>query len=185
MTIETLTLSQIRRLYAERLKRDFPDNELKPLQMIENALAAGAYVCLGAVAEGEIAAYAFFVLSGENALLDYLAVEESLRDRGLGGQFLRLLSEGPLRAYAQVLVEVENPDRARDAAEYETRRRRLAFYLRNGLQDTGVEVWLYHVDYRILSMTGEPSPAQVRTIYEAIYRSMLPPEQYARWVRLK
>ena len=38
-TVETLSLPQIRALYRERMTRDFPPDELKPLTMIEKALA--------------------------------------------------------------------------------------------------------------------------------------------------
>ena len=57
-TVETLSLPQIRALYRERMTRDFPPDELKPLAMIEKALARDEYVCYGAVNGGGILAYA-------------------------------------------------------------------------------------------------------------------------------
>ena len=115
--IETLSVEQIRILYEERLRADFPPDELKPLAMIERGFRYGTYICLGAVdAGGEILAYAFFVLlKGANercALVDYYAVRQDLRDTGIGSRFLRAMIEGKLREMDCVLLEVDDPDDA-------------------------------------------------------------------------
>ena len=189
-TIHELSLSQVRALYAERLTRDFPKNELKPLRTIESALARGEYACLGAVAAGgDIMAYAFFAAlsdaQGRYALLDYYAVREDARDQGLGGAFLRALTAGPLRTLTCALVEIDDPDAAPDPRELETRLRRQRFYARNGLRDTGVRARVYGADFRILTMPlpdrpDAPGAEEVRRRYAALYRAMLPPELYRR-----
>ena len=45
--IRALEADEIRSLYRERLTRDFPPNELKPLDMIERALRRDRYVSTG------------------------------------------------------------------------------------------------------------------------------------------
>ena len=119
--VETLSLPQIRALYRERMTRDFPPDELKPLAMIEKALARDEYVCYGAVNGGGILAYAYFVMLKENgkpyALFDYYAVRQDIRDRGVGSRFMQALIAGPLREMDCVLLEVDDPDCAKTPEE--------------------------------------------------------------------
>ena len=72
--------------------------------------------------------------------------------------------------------EVEDPETAADAESRLTRERRLRFYLRNGVLDTGVCSRVYGVDYRVLELptAGAHAPETVRDCYTALYRSMLP-----------
>ena len=182
--VERLTLEQIRALYAQRLKRDFPPDELKPLERIERGLERGEYVCYGALEGKDVLAYAFFVISKRWALFDYFAVKRERRDRGIGSRFIRRLIEGPLAEMDCVLLEVDDPDLATDPGEAALRERRLAFYLRNGLVDTGVRAEVYRVGYRVLALPiGERLPPErVRDVYGALYHIVLPQRLFEKWV---
>ena len=187
--IVNLTLEQVRKVYPEQMVPAFPVDELKPLKMIEQALARGEYLCLGAANGDEVLAIAFFVRivrEGRTLMLfDYFAVREDLRDRGLGGRFLRGLIAEPFIADADaVLLEVDEPDAADTPQELDTRSRRLAFYLRNGLRDTGEHAHVYGVTYRLLTLPtgGALTPDEVRGTYAALYHSFLPDHLYRRWV---
>lgn len=184
--IRELTLNQIRKLYSERLKRDFPPDEIKPLARIERALAQGEYICYGAMDGEAILAYAFFVVAGCRALLDYFAVAEELRDGGIGSWFMRELIGWPLSDMECVLLEVDDPDFGEEHEEVALRTHRLAFYLRNGLTDTGLRTKVYGVDFRILSLPvgKRPSIEQTREVYAKLYHTILPPKLYEKWVIL-
>lgn len=184
--VRPLTRGEVRALYAERMVDDFPPDELKPLAMIERALDRGEYACYGALDGGGILAYAYFVMLGRHALFDYLAVRRDVRDRGVGGRFLKALEAGPLRGMECVLLEVDDPDRADSDAARETCERRLRFYLRNGLRETGVTARVYGVDYRVLALpVGEmPPPDKARAVYAEIYRAVLPARIYEKMVRI-
>ena len=186
-SIQKLTPAQIRQLYHERTTEDFPPDELKPLSMIENALARGMYASYGFFSGDQILAYAYFVRVGKNALVDYFAVEKSLRDRGLGSRFIQALIDRLRGEMDCVLLEVDDPGRAPDADELEVRQRRLRFYLRNGLSDTGVCATVYHVPYRILTLPVGNAPAarDVRHIYRSIYRAILSAEVYKKMVQME
>ena len=132
--VRELTREEVRLLYRERMKDDFPKNELKPLSMMEAAMDRGNYLTLGAFLpeQTDPAAYAYFVTPGDAALFDYLAVRRDLRDCGVGSAFLRSLCP-TLARFRPVLLESDDPDHAPDKGERTRRLRRLAFYERNGL----------------------------------------------------
>ncbi len=179
-SVETLSLPQIRALYRKRMKQDFPPDELKPLAMIEKALARDEYICYGAVNGKDILAYAYFVKLKEQekpyALFDYYAVRQDIRDRGVGSRFMQALIAGPLREMDCVLLEVDDPARAETQEETDKRKRRLAFYLRNGLRDADVKATVYGVQFKILTLpVGRAlSREEVRQKYAALYRALLP-----------
>ena len=179
-SVETLSLPQIRALYRERMKQDFPPDELKPLAMIEKALARDEYVCYGAVNGNDILAYAYFVKLKEQgkpyALFDYYAVRQDIRDRGVGSRFMQALIAGPLKEMDCVLLEVDDPACAGTPEEADKRNRRLAFYLRNGLRDADAKATVYGVQFKILTLpVGRAlSREEVRQKYAALYRALLP-----------
>lgn len=184
--IRVLTLPQLRELYAQRMVEDFPPDELKKLDAIERAVGEGKYVCYGFFDGEAILAYACFVRLEASALVDYYAVRRDVRGRGVGSRFIRALIDGPLRGFDCVLLEVDDPDAAPDARELAVRRRRLRFYEKNGLVDTGARATVFHVDFRILALpVGEmPDTAEAERVYAALYRSILPEHVYRRMVRI-
>ncbi len=174
LAVRVLTRSQVRDVYNRLLTGDFPPDEQRPLHLIEKAVEEGKYTCYGGFIGERIAAYAFLGKTGKNGLVDYLAVEKSLRNRGWGSRFLQALIDGPFREMDSVLLEVDDPDCAPDLPEREKRLRRLKFYLDNGLTDTGVRTTVYHVEYRILALpAGRVSAGRdALDTYLAIYRDI-------------
>ncbi len=185
--VRTLTLFQVREVCARQLTEDFPPDEQRPMSMIERLLDLGRYSCFGCFDGEKMTAYAFFASLENNVLLDYFSVEKSLRDRGLGSRFLQALIAGPIREADCALVEVEDPDFAPDPHELENRKRRLRFYLRNGLTDTGVRVTTNHVEYRLLALpVGHvPDGEAVLSLYKSIYRAMPPVKAFAKKIQIE
>ena len=124
MSIRKLTIEQVTSIYKERMVEDFTSDELKPLSMIKTAIRHERYICFGTDD-----AYAFFVINGADALLDYFAVRRECRGQRYGGRFLKELMKEILVDYSHVLLETENPDFAVDEDDLRTRKRRLDFYL--------------------------------------------------------
>ena len=189
-SVQSLSPPQVRALYYGRLQEDFPPDEIKTLGVIERAMSRGEYFCLGAMAGADILAYAFFVkvMEGEReiALFDYYAVKKEARCMGVGSAFLQELTAGPLKNMKAVLLEIDDPACAPDAAEEEIRNRRLRFYLRNGLTDTAVTATVWGVQFRILALPVGvcPSPDETRRMYAALYHAIMPPEMYANKVMI-
>ena len=186
MNIDLLTLPEIRELYRKRMKNDFPGNELKSLAMIEKVFREGRYLCYGVREGADILAYAFFALTEELYMLDYFAVKKDLRGSGIGSGFLKELNSYCLREAACVLVEVDDPFFAGNDKEKKICERRLAFYLGNGLLDTGARARTFGADFLILEFPrGKPhSQAEAGEFYSRIYRSLLPERIYEQMVKI-
>ena len=74
--LRLLTARQLRQVYRERVRSDFPPSERRPLASMEHLRAAGVYDTWGMYEGEELLAYAFLWRSEAYgvALLDYLAV---------------------------------------------------------------------------------------------------------------
>lgn len=184
--IRFLTLTEMEAVHRQYMKQDFPANELRPFQSIRTLHEDGRYLGIGLFDnQSALLAYAFFVsllLNGKtHYLFDYLAVVPGRRDAGLGSEFLPLL-QSALSDAESIIVEVENPETEPDETARSVKERRMQFYLRAGTLDTGVCSNLFGVDYRIMEMTvsSPHSKTEIAALYEAIYRSFLPPHVYNR-----
>ena len=130
MRLEKLTGDRVEKVYQERMKEDFPPNELDPLSVIMKAMEQGSYECLGLMEGEEIAGYAFMIKHDEDYLIDYLGIYPKWRNHGLWGELVRLVGEFLVDARS-IIGEVENPEFAGNAADQEIQEKRLEFYLRN------------------------------------------------------
>ena len=79
-----------------------------------------------------------------------------------------------------MIVEVETPACGSDEAERKLRQRRMNFYLRNGFRDTGMDVSVFGVRFRLLELVhGAPHDRQeLLTRYMNIYRYVLPEDLF-------
>ena len=183
-----LTRKEIESVYSLYMKKDFPKDELKPLSMINRSLDKGQYFCYGMFDDDKLCGYACFVSididSKQCCLLDYFAVLSDMRDKGIGSAFLRLLKD-ELDPAEIVLCESESPEDTENE-ELVTRKRRIAFYLRNDLTDTGVTASVFGVKYVLLEfpVSRQHSGDEVRGYYSALYKSFLPEHLYNKFVSI-
>lgn len=185
LTLEAMGEAAIRQLYAGQMRRDFPPSELKRLSSILEMRARGEYDVIGAYEHGALAGYALVYRpsQGRVALLDYLAVEPHLRGRGVGTALLTRLQARYRDSIDVMMIECERPKAAPDEAEA---RKRIRFYTQAGARLTSVRIWLFEVEYSILVLPcgAEQPKADWAQQMLALYRQMLPPEVFARCVRL-
>ena len=189
MQVRPLSLPEVREAYRDLILPTFPDDERKPLGMIERALSRDRYRCYGVERDGRLLACAFLVVLRDagkaDCLVDYLSVREDLRGQGIGRLLLTRLAETELAGYRTVLLEVDDPDVAA-GEEKRLRERRMAFYGRCGLADTGVRARVFGVDYRILCLPDPAGPPEgAAETYAALYRSFLPALFYRRFVSIR
>ena len=154
---------RLRRLYRSA----FPKEEKKPFSMIRAMQKKGKTDVWYCEEGGTFAGLVITINGPDKILLDYLAVDAKHRGSGLGSGMLRLMRE----QYAGKGVFLEIEVVAEEAANYEERKRRKQFYLRNGMKELGVFVELFGVDMELLgfdcTMTFEEYHAFYRDNYNA------------------
>lgn len=136
---------QVRKLYESA----FPEAEKKPFSSMER-LAAEGKMELTAIVDQEWVGLAFFMLSEKTVILDYFAISDGLRGGGYGGRAVTRIIE---RFQGKKLIfEIEKLDE--QAPNARERARRKAFYLKNGMKETGVFANVYHTDFELLTPDG-------------------------------
>ncbi len=136
---------EIQRLY----NASFPDDERIPFSRLlkeknENRQMTAWYE------DERLIGMSYVFIHQTAAYLGYLTVEESLRSRGYGSQILAGLLD--IYKTRKIIIDIETVDP--DASNYEERRKRRDFYLRNGFVRTGCGYYFYNVNYELLSAHG-------------------------------
>ncbi|MCM1257876.1 MAG: GNAT family N-acetyltransferase [Roseburia sp.] len=179
--IKQLSWEEIRRLYDANMQQDFPIQEIKSFDMIEDLHRRGLNKSYGLWKgnETELSAYAIFerAYQGNVWLLDYFAVDRKKRGTGLGSIFLdQMVAVLKETAVDAVFLEIERIEKAEDEKQRLVRERRKNFYLKNGLIETKVfTVADGGMDYEILCLpvqkkiVGQAAGEKMRQIYETFF----------------
>ncbi len=181
MRLERLNKAQVEYIFKNKMIEDFPEAEIKPLEVILKAIDNDIYEPLGLFDDAKIIGYTFLAKLGSNYLVDYLAVYADSRNSGAGSCMVQLLAEY-LRDAENIIGEVEDPDHATDAASKDIQTRRMNFYMRNGCTDTGLRVKCFGVPFRILRVgqkLGE-SHDELWEMYQEFYRRVLPKDMFEK-----
>ena len=88
----------------------------------------------------------------------YFAVREDLRGKGIGQEILTAVLD-KYRDERPFIMDIESPLQP-DAPNPEQRKRRHAFYLRNGMKDTGTSRTWEGLTFTILTNSDEPFTQQ-------------------------
>ena len=181
MELNLLDARQLTQLYEEELVHTFPREELKPLRAMLTLLERGCYHPLALTEDGQQLGYALLWTAGEegHALLEYLGVMRGLRNGGLGARMLALLGE----RYPHLFGEAEAPTDP-DPAVNDLRRRRLAFYERNGFRILGYECALFGVHFNCLYRGSETDDQMVLRHHRKVYADYFSPEHMQRFIQL-
>lgn len=139
-------LEDIRILY----EASFPESEKKPFSFMLQKKEEGFFDFLAIENDGgDFCGLAIMLLSGEFALLDYLAIKPASRGSGIGSSILKELRE----RYGddRIVVEIESTVDAGTASNAPERFRRKAFYLRNAMVPMDFRVELMGVEMELLT----------------------------------
>lgn len=162
-------------VYKERMKKDFPKNELKPFFALKKLKKSGEYLPLGFFENGELSAYAFFVVPKctKTALFDYFAVRKDLRGKGTGGKCMSFFPDY-LKDREIVLFECDHPDFA-SGEEKTKREHRIGFYARNGVKTSNVHANLFNADFLIMYMSEKDfTDGEIRKYLNEMYAFTFP-----------
>lgn len=179
--IEKLSIEDGKKIYYERLVKDFPACEVKPWEKIERFSKDGLYEMFGMWEEDVLLAYAFVSKdeSKNHLLMDYFAVNKDYRGKGYGQYFLAHFWELYPEA-AGVIFEVEDVAEAVDEQEKALRERRIHFYEKVGLKMYPVCAKVYDACYQLMffaNNTKMPNMEWIVESYKALYRVILGTEK--------
>ncbi|MCL1665909.1 GNAT family N-acetyltransferase [Elizabethkingia ursingii] len=181
-----ISFTEFSDIYNRYLVEDFPEDEVKPLYVIENAFAANKYTAYALEEDSKVKAYASFMWKDKDLLLlDYFAVtQEAGRGGGIGSIFLQKLAQS-VKAKG-FIIECEAPEKAINEEERLIREKRIAFYERNGVEMTAVTAEVVGVDFRLLYMPIEAGveSIDIETDFLSIYHNLDPKEFYRKFVKI-
>lgn len=138
-------LKEIKRLY----NHSFPSDERIEFYRLVRMLNENRkmYVYLE---EEKIVGFTYFFFYEDIAYMGYICVEEELRNRGYGTVILERVIDD-FKGY-RIAVDIE--EASEDFDNFEERKRRRDFYIRNGFVSTDIFYSFFNVDYEILSCGG-------------------------------
>ena len=143
----------------------FPRSERKPFAMIRKMAKAGKTDVWYCTEEGRFVGLAITINGPDRILLDYFAVHDSCRNGGYGSKLLQML----IAHYAPMTLFGEIENVVDPGEDLELRKRRKQFYLRNGLKEMGVMVYLFGVKMELLTTDKTMSFAEYRSFYADNY----------------
>lgn len=142
-----LSSGEIKRIYFDA----FPKNERMPFFMMA-AMSKLWNTQFLSFYDGETpCGFVYFAHNSKIVFIMFLAVDESLRSKGYGSAILtQIKSRYPDK---KIIVSIEPCDE--NAPDIEIRKRRKAFYKRNGYGETGYMIKLSGVVQEIMIANGE------------------------------
>jgi len=188
ITLKQMSLSEIKDIYDELMVVDFPSEELKKWELVEELYKKGIYEMLGAFEGDKFIGYVTFStdLSHQLYLVDYFGIVKELRGKGYGSCILKQITDR-LKDVNLVVGEVENPYIEEDPTIKKRKQGLLEFYLNNGWKDTGINALMYDVEYRLLYLIlgNNLSTSDIQTGYEDIYSAAIRKEELElnMWLR--
>ena len=141
---------KIFQLYEEA----FPEIERKPIPMLLD-LRKKDKIYLLAVHDGEsdeVVGLSFLLHYGDMILFDYFAIMPQHQSKGYGAEVLRAVVER--YPEKRIFGEVEPLDP--EAPNAKQRQRRMDFYLRNGVKETGIIVNLFGCELQLMYAGDTP-----------------------------
>ena len=110
----------------------FPEHERISEDNIKELCTRGGRL-YGAYFDDILVGIAIIVMNDEIGYVYFLAVDREYRNRGIGGEFLRKLTE----SFGKRSIVLDFEELIESVPDIELRKRRKAFYLRNGMKETG------------------------------------------------
>lgn len=141
----------------------FPKNERKPFDLILEKCNNGSIEIISIQNDNSnFLGFAIMILHDDMVLLDYFAIAPESRGQNLGSTALKMLFERYNNK--RFILEIENTEIESD--NLEERKRRKAFYLKNGMSVMPYKVNLIGVEMEILTRNCDVTYEEYYSIYE-------------------
>lgn len=152
-------LEKIKNLYITA----FPKNERKPFDLISEKCNSGSMEIIAIQNDNsDFLGLAITILYDDMVLLDYFAVAPESRGKSIGSNALMLLFER--YKDKRFILEIENTEV--ECNNLQERKRRKAFYIRNGMSLMPFKVNLIGVEMEVLTRNCEVTYEEYYSIYE-------------------
>jgi GNAT superfamily N-acetyltransferase len=143
----------------------FPRSERKPFSMIYKMSRKGKTDVWYCTDHSSFIGLAITINGPDKILLDYFAIDDKHRNGGYGSRILEAIIErySPMTVFGEIENVVD------EGEDLELRKRRKAFYLRNGLKEIGVMVYLFGVKMELLTTDAIMTFEEYRNFYRDNY----------------
>ncbi len=186
ITVRPADAEEFKTIYGW-MEKQFHAGELKYFSSLQQFRAQKRYEVYGLWSGENMIAYALFAFTQDKrfALLDYYAVLPQYQSQGWGGRFLNMLCKQlPCEA---IILEVEDPKYAPNAAEEAHFARRIRFYERNSCRHSAVSLNLWGFDYIIMTIPidSEPNADEIHSALENVYHLFFTSEECTAHVHFR
>lgn len=158
---ESTQWKEIRSLYEEA----FPPCEKKPFWLIQVKNKQGKADVWYLENNGTFVGLAITMNAKELVLLDYFAINESLRGQGYGSEGLKALQD--YYSSRKFFLETESVYVESDNSEQREKRKR--FYLKNGMTEMEMIANVFGTDLEVLGYNCKLDFETYRSVYEYAY----------------
>jgi len=172
--IRKLEIEEVKNLYREHIKKDFPKNERPPSFVIKNNLKNNIQEGFIYVKDDTELGYATIYLSEESILISLFGVFEGSRGKGIGTNFIKEICDH-YDTKKSIFVEVEKPELAKSEEGKKVSERRISFYKKAGFSlYKDIDYTIFGVPmYLMASSKKKLSEGQVITEMKTIREKVL------------
>ncbi len=134
MNIHACDISNIPQEVWDIYESSFPANERKTKESIIENINSGKEFLFVATENTAVVGFALmFDLKNTNyVLLDYLAVQADIKQKGVGTAILQFIRKSFLKSPQSLVIETDKPIKSQTEETYDQNLKRVLFYLKNG-----------------------------------------------------
>ena len=183
--IKKVDIEKAVEIYANKIEKDFLEDEIPPLFVFERCIKEGIFECFtfdANIDEIEYKEVGYIVTRKikDIIFIMVLAIDKDIRGNGLGKLMLNEFKSFVKDKFNIIILEVENPEgNGIDSEEKNAREKRIKFYKNLDFKIVeNLKYLLVKIDYKILYLCLNDSEKildakQVIDIMEAVYKNVL------------
>ncbi len=148
-------------------------SEQKPRAMLEKMLQDSNYYFYVSIVNEQVIGFAivYSPINSDYCLLEYMAIDDSLRGKGYGGKIFDSLTS--IFSNKSMVIEIDSP--FEDSEDSAIRQKRIEFYKSHGSR------LVQGLNY-ILPMGGLHTPEMLILLHSNIYNESIPKEKLSSWL---
>lgn len=178
--IRKIEIEEIKELYKNHIKKDFPINEIPPAFTIKSNMKRQISEGFILVENSASLGYSIATITDESVVITLFAIYQNKRGAGIGTKFLKELLEY-YKDKKVVILEVEKPEDAKTSDARIICERRIHFYENVGFKIyKDIDCILFGVPYYLMvygdgNLSKEDIIGHMRKSYELSLRSKFKP----------